>query len=362
MLGKTLFAIGLGVSVISSVSAADVDIRTLRPYVQFGPQFVFADEDNRFADDGVGVFGGIGVPVNPYLGLEFNAFYDSLDGAKGGPDWDETGGEIGGLLTYPAGNGWVPYIGGSVGVVVSELSPGDKDTTDPMGSIGAGLFKYFKVGSTDLALRLDGRYRVVDLANKIGYDNPEEAVVRLALAIPFGEPVFYSEPEAAPEGDKDSDGDGVPDSKDQCPGTPVGVKVDAKGCPLDADGDGVADYLDKCPDTPKGVKVDKDGCAVAGESLVLNNVYFEFDSDRLTKQAVATLDKAVTGLQKNPQIRLVLAGHTDATGTDAYNLALSERRANSVKKYLTSKGIETSRLTVQAYGESRPDASNDTEE
>lgn len=58
----------------------------------------------------------------------------------------------------------------------------------------------------------------------------------------------------------DSDGDGVEDSKDQCPNTPPGVKVDAFGCPLDSDNDGIPDYLDKCPDTPRGVRVDKDGC------------------------------------------------------------------------------------------------------
>jgi len=59
---------------------------------------------------------------------------------------------------------------------------------------------------------------------------------------------------------KDSDGDGVPDYLDKCPGTPKGVKVDEHGCPLDSDGDGVPDYLDKCPNTPKGVKVDEHGC------------------------------------------------------------------------------------------------------
>ena len=60
---------------------------------------------------------------------------------------------------------------------------------------------------------------------------------------------------------KDSDGDGVPDSRDKCPGTPSGAKVDAKGCPIDGDGDGVPDGLDRCPDTPKGEKVDTEGCS-----------------------------------------------------------------------------------------------------
>jgi outer membrane protein OmpA-like peptidoglycan-associated protein/outer membrane protein W len=60
--------------------------------------------------------------------------------------------------------------------------------------------------------------------------------------------------------EKDSDGDGVYDSKDMCPNTPVGVMVDEFGCPLDSDKDGVPDYLDKCPNTPTGVAVDANGC------------------------------------------------------------------------------------------------------
>ena len=59
---------------------------------------------------------------------------------------------------------------------------------------------------------------------------------------------------------RDTDGDGVPDSRDKCPDTPRGARVDAKGCPIDTDGDGVYDGLDKCPDTPKGCTVGKTGC------------------------------------------------------------------------------------------------------
>jgi outer membrane protein OmpA-like peptidoglycan-associated protein len=60
--------------------------------------------------------------------------------------------------------------------------------------------------------------------------------------------------------DRDSDGDGIPDSKDKCSNTPSGVKIDEFGCPIDSDGDGVPDFLDKCPNTPKNVTVNKDGC------------------------------------------------------------------------------------------------------
>ncbi len=58
----------------------------------------------------------------------------------------------------------------------------------------------------------------------------------------------------------DSDGDGVPDARDRCPDTPAGVQVDARGCPVDSDGDGVPDGLDRCPDTPAGTPVDEEGC------------------------------------------------------------------------------------------------------
>ena len=67
----------------------------------------------------------------------------------------------------------------------------------------------------------------------------------------------------------DSDGDGVPDYLDKCPNTPTGVKVDANGCPLDSDGDGVPDYLDKCPNTPIGVQVDADGCPIKKETVII---------------------------------------------------------------------------------------------
>src|SRR5437867_5774736 len=64
----------------------------------------------------------------------------------------------------------------------------------------------------------------------------------------------------------DSDGDGVPDGPDQCPNTPKGAKVDEKGCPIDSDADGVPDGIDQCPDTPKGAKVDEKGCPIDSDA------------------------------------------------------------------------------------------------
>src|SRR5436309_8280401 len=78
----------------------------------------------------------------------------------------------------------------------------------------------------------------------------------------------------------DSDGDGVPDGPDQCPNTPKGAKVDEKGCPIDSDADGVPDGIDQCPDTPKGAKDDKTGCALV-------KPLFEQDQRSIIRKGVA---------------------------------------------------------------------------
>jgi len=165
------------------------------------------------------------------------------------------------------------------------------------------------------------------------------------------------------KGEVDTDGDGVIDSLDKCPNTPIGVEVDANGCPIDSDGDGVPDYKDKCPDTPKGVKVDENGCPPVGEELlILQGINFLFDSARIRKDSAKTLDVAVETLTKNPNIKVEIEGHTCSKGSKEYNLGLSQRRADAVREYLISKGIAGERLSTVGKGEEDPIASNDTME
>lgn len=156
----------------------------------------------------------------------------------------------------------------------------------------------------------------------------------------------------------DSDGDGVTDDRDQCPDTPAGTAVDSKGCPADSDGDGVTDDKDQCPDTPKGWKVNSRGCPIP---IVFRDVHFAFDSAKLSAEAMKTLDTvAVKSLQDNPAVRIRILGHTDSVGTEAYNQKLSERRANSVKDYLATKGIAAVRMEAEGRGETDPVAPNST--
>lgn len=168
----------------------------------------------------------------------------------------------------------------------------------------------------------------------------------------------------------DGDGDGVPDDKDRCPDTPRGAKVDDFGCPLDSDGDGVPDYLDKCPGTTKGIKVDADGCPipVATKSAevteagtwIYKGVQFEINKAELKPSSYPVLDEIAAGLKSQPTIKVEIQGHTDNTGKAAYNQMLSERRAQSVERYLVGKGIAPERLISVGYGLTRPIATNKT--
>jgi outer membrane protein OmpA-like peptidoglycan-associated protein len=165
----------------------------------------------------------------------------------------------------------------------------------------------------------------------------------------------------------DSDGDGVYDGVDQCPDTPEGATVDDTGCPTDSDGDGVYDGIDRCPDTPKGTPVDVNGCPSFGEktargAFVLRGVNFELNSATLTGGSGAILDLVAQTLAAYPEAIVEVSGHTDTTGSASYNLALSEKRANAVRDYLISKGIDGDRLRAKGYGETSPIAEGNTED
>ena len=154
----------------------------------------------------------------------------------------------------------------------------------------------------------------------------------------------------------DSDGDGVADYLDKCPGTPKGVEVDKVGCPLDSDGDGVPDYLDKCPDTPKGAPVNAVGC------WIIQGINFDYDKSDIKPEYHERLQTGVRILKDNPTMKVEIQGHTDSKGSDAYNQALSERRAEAVKNYIVAAGIDASRVSSRGFGEKKPITTNETAE
>jgi OOP family OmpA-OmpF porin len=226
--------------------------------------YMFEGDEDLKNNPVLGLRGGYNFTKS--LGVEgfFNFVPTEISTPAGNPDVKLYGFGIEGLYHFMADNKLVPFVaigvGGNRYIGSSLMKDRDRFTAD----YGAGV-KYFI--RDNLALRADIRHIILPL-----HDRYNELLFSIGVTYTFGgakqarmiEPevvaVRAAEPEAAPKVSMDSDGDGVVDDLDKCPGTPAGVKVDADGCSLDSDKDGVYDYLDKCPGTPLGVKVDKNGC------------------------------------------------------------------------------------------------------
>ncbi len=161
---------------------------------------------------------------------------------------------------------------------------------------------------------------------------------------------------AATNGCPDADGDGVADKDDKCPDTPAGQQVGADGCATDTDGDGVADDKDICPNSAG--PAEKGGCPELDArtlKLMEEKVRFEFDQARVQDGYQQLLDSIVVALEKYPDHVLLIKGHADHIGSEEYNQALSERRAQAVKDYLVSRGVQNpDRLVTKGYGETQP--------
>ncbi|MFC0677297.1 OmpA family protein [Lysobacter korlensis] len=139
------------------------------------------------------------------------------------------------------------------------------------------------------------------------------------------------------------------------PVAPAPTPAAAPNCAdMDDDGDGVNNCDDKCPGSQAGQTIGPDGCPVP-VSIDLRGVNFDFDKATLRPDAVQILQEAVQILQRYPQLRVEVAGHTDLCGPETYNQVLSSARAQTVFDYLTSNGIDASRLAGPVgYGETRP--------
>jgi outer membrane protein OmpA-like peptidoglycan-associated protein len=169
----------------------------------------------------------------------------------------------------------------------------------------------------------------------------------------------------------DRDGDKVPDSADACPDIPGVATSDpaTNGCPPDTDGDGIRDDKDACPQEKGKEDPDpkKNGCPVGvrvtdTEIVILQQV--QFDTGRATIRPVSfpLLDEVAGVLKDHPEIlKIEVQGHTDIRGARAYNLKLSQNRADSVMKALAQRGITVERMQAKGLGPDVPVGDNKTE-
>jgi outer membrane protein OmpA-like peptidoglycan-associated protein len=142
------------------------------------------------------------------------------------------------------------------------------------------------------------------------------------------------------------------------------VEEEIESAPTDSDGDGVVDSMDRCPGTPRGVAVDQNGCpeVIVEIASIEFTLEFAIDSAMIRPEYEQRGKEAIVYMNAHPEARLVdvlVEGHTDSTGTDAYNYKLSMRRAYNVEQYLVKElGIDPDIIQTAAFGEKYPVASN----
>ena len=355
----TCVAGALGLAVSAGAMAQDNVPQDKRFYVAPMVSYGFFDSDtigggndsigsvNVDNDDSVGASLAIGKPITSWLNLELFGFYFNPDqdlNGNGAGDADLYGFGLDALF-FPARDTFPVYgiLGAAWGKKdvgfssVNGTNVGDDADAD---FLDAGVGYMYTLNDYGLKVRAEYRYRytTVDSADVLGsgYEDARynDHIVSVGLQVPIGAPPQAPAPAPAPQpvGPQDSDGDGVIDANDQCPGTPRGTEVDARGCPIEK----------KAP-------------------IVLKGVTFEFDSSKLTAQATNRLDNVVDALEASPDVDFRIDGYTDSIGTERYNLDLSQRRVDSVRSYLMNHGITSSRITgTEGHGESNPVATNET--
>jgi OOP family OmpA-OmpF porin len=337
-----------------------------RYYVTPSLSWVFTDS-GRQTDDGQALSFAAGKRWGEIFALEGFAQYNRFDHEQGSGTADLFGLGVNSLIFPTPKTPAYLLLGAGYGDVGSH--PGGHESYGALLlNVGGGYWwKPFDLFFKGVSLRTEATYRLdahndrrtgTTVAN--GRKDFGDILLSIGFNIPIGEvaappPPPPEEPvEVVPVATaSDSDGDGVGDELDQCPETPAGTAVDAKGCPVVA--------ASACKAPGPGEKLDLAGCGT-GDVIVLKGVNFEFNKDRLTPNAKVILDGVGEALQAAPATNVELGGHTDGKGTDDYNQGLSQRRACSVGRYLGERGVGEERMTPVGYGESKPVADNETDE
>jgi len=243
-------------------------------------------------------------------------------------------------------NSFVPYLALGVGYMFFDddnIAPVEiEDTIQANAGVGV---KYFF--GENFALRADARYY------HSFEDSDNEYAVTAGLVYQFGGERKAEEPCT------DGDNDGVCDSTDRCPDTPAGVEVDSAGC-TKAEPEM---EMEKTVGTGQVMETSDPVPAPPVPEMMSVTVWFDFDRTIIKSEYRARLEELAAFMQTHPETSAIIEGHTDSIGSEGYNRKLSEKRATSLKQYLTEHfGIAPMRFEVSGLGESQPIASNKTKE
>ena len=308
-------------------------------YFDAFPYYVEPHEDRGVAGKGGGLRGTFGWKLSGQWSTELQGFASVLEtDLPGGTDYYQLG--VGADLVRAFGN-WSrarPFALVGVGAVFDDVLPDRDDSLNPFANAALGITSG---NLTNGGLRLRGEvryiYDVFDSDRRFG-----DWHVGVGLSIPLGrvrERIVEVEVERIVFRE-----------------VPMTVVTPA---PADADQDGVIDAMDYCANTLPRAAVDGPGCMRGVQTITLQGVNFDYASAILTEHARRILEGVARALREQPDVSVEVAGHTDARGSDTYNLNLSRSRAESVRDYLARPGFDNVRLRASGYGESQPVASND---
>lgn len=326
---------------VPAMASEDAEENKLTPqFVTILPVYVDSDDD-RGADEGRGFRVGYGRSLDSKWYWETDIFGGVLEtgnaaitdlyqlGVSTGVSWS---------LYDRDPSHWTPYLIGMAGAVYNDGQPDFRDGVDLTLAAGVGAVSK-SLFDNGIRLRAEARYLYdtyaadqTDLHISAGIEIPlsgSRVVERIVYIDRFRE-VEREVPVMVTVHDPDSDGDGVPDSRDQCPDTLAGARVDATGCIIES------------------------------QTIALSNVAFELGSDRLTSSSREALNGIAASLRSQSDLSIEIAGHTDSLGSDALNMDLSQRRADSVRSYLIEQGVAAEQLTAKGYGPHQPVADNAT--
>ena len=336
---KFVGLVAAAVAAATPAIASDVWDDTGAAYIDAMLQYSLLD-DKRISKDDFGTQGGLGYNFAPNFALELSYGSGSfkVKGFTGssGPSEQLRATSLDVLYKFFPNSIFRPFILSGVGELQDRLGANLDNNHSWMAEAGVGLLTGLgsQSGSTRLQLRTEAKYRREFIQNNAFIpNNPNDVVLGVGLQLSFGNPTRPLPVVAA----------APPPQPAPIPQEPVVVPVPE---PCHA---------------PAGFQVDAN-CRIIEQTVVVRAVDFEFNSTQLTAPAQHTLDEVAAALLTQPELNVEVQGHTDSIGTDAYNLGLSQRRAEAVKAYLISRGLSAAVLTAKGYGKAKPVASNGTAE
>lgn len=300
-------------------------------------------------DDNLVYGGSVGYRFTPALQAELNYLRTDTDRTHTTGHAHDNLYSANGLYNFNTDGKFQPYVLLGVGQrrLKADTLSGATDTV-----VNGGLGAFYKLTDN---FRLRGELRAVQDTDEKYLDGV--AIVGLEMAYgSFGsKPVAYTpapQPEPTPE-------------PVRAKPAPVVEPAPVVAAPLDSDHDGVPDSRDKCPGTPAGAVVDENGCPVVLKEAINHELKILFDTNKAVikpeyKHEVADVAKLA---KDYPNADIEIQGHTDASGSKALNNKLSEERAHAVRDMLVQEyGIDAKRITYKGYGSSQPVADNKTAE